>query len=918
MDEPVTPTPESTTPAPQAAAGDFDLFGLLIQNWWIVLIVLIIALFGINYLIKKGWERLQMMQNMQGKPLAPLNDILRRSFKLMFKEDVTPFMKNGKYPNFTWKKFWTVTLFALMVSLGLLFILPISVSGTFLAIVVGFILFGVGHIKQVFGYRHRILMQMFEVAQAEMRYDRGANLNPWGFIQISGWSNLYYAETTTIMFPAKYRSEDQRNRDAFETHFNGTVSDQHTWTYKWEPSNNRVICEPVPFIPESAPYPLPDKHPWNEFPLGLTAGGEEAVLDVSKFPHLLIAGVTGSGKSVTQRTLLLHALQSPEWRIVLIDPKRVELSSYKSHPNVARVATELEESLQLIEQIEQEMQSRYITMQENGVNFFKDLPNPPHAVLLMIDETFALLSPTGIKTDEGKVQDEMKGRIGILIGSIARLGRASGIHMMLATQRPDAKVLPGEVKNNLDARIAQGRMDTTPSLMVLDSDEATRIPDIRGRAVLRTGNLYTEFQAYFLPQDKLPIALEMAAAIAQGDTDWLEEQDQNGDGVPDAMQKKPFFNFLKIKLPKGLNTRIAEWVAKREEIVKENEIKAGRTVEARAEREARRKTKAEQQNKAEETSHASSSSPVSIADVAEEARRKGVTGVMNPMFDTPTEPTNINNITEEEISEPENSYPTTVEEDYDSYYDDEELEDYIEEENETIEVSTEPEKPTIVLSPKEMLSTSVSVEEVMRRSAERGVPIPASELLAALRAEAAKQQPPVKANSSSINNSETEEANFNDVTSENTPIFSDMESSITHREAPQLKPAMQPPVTPPVQPQTPVSEPNIPVPSIPAPMPVTSPETAIPVIPAPPAIPNQTQGPSRPQRPAALQTPNLQPAPTATPIPTVEIQEPVQEETPTIPEFDEAPWMPKVVPSRQAANPTPFGLPPKPPEAPKR
>lgn len=909
-----TPTPvETGTPAAGSTAGGFDVFGLLIQNWWVVLIVIIVAIFGLNYLIKKGWEQLQMRYNMNGKPLAPLNDIMRRSFRLMFKEDESPFFKSGKKPNFTWKKYWQIMLTSTIVSLGLFFVLPISVSGIIFAIVVGFILYGVSHIKLVFSYRFRILMQMFEVAQAEMRYDRGANLNPWGFIQISGWTNLYYAETTTIMFPAKYRSEEQRNRDAFEIHFNGTVSDQHTWTYKWEPSNNRVICEPVPFIPESAPYPIPDKHPWNEFPLGLSAGGDEAVLDVSKFPHLLIAGVTGSGKSVTQRTLLLHALQSPEWRIVLIDPKRVELSSYKSHPNVARVATELEESLQLIEQIEQEMQSRYITMQENGVNFFKDLPNAPHAVLLMIDETFALLSPTGIKTDEGKAQDEMKGRIGVLIGSIARLGRAAGIHMMLATQRPDAKVLPGEVKNNLDARIAQGRMDTTPSLMVLDSDEATRIPDIRGRAVLRTGNLYTEFQAYFLPQDKLPIALEMAAAIAQGDTSWLDE-DENG--IPDALEHGPsLFDRIKSKMPKGLIARISEWVAKREEVIKENEIRAGRTVEAREEREARKQAKKEQaaEQGYKKTAQTVKHDEPSIAEIAEQARLKGVTGAGNPMFDdplptSPVIPQNIPEIVEENIP---NTSPTpsnvNVSEDYYSFEDedDEDYTDYDEDDDyEDGEEEFAPEEESvnkIVLSPKEVLSASVSVEEVMRRSAERGVPIPASELLAALKAEAAAQQ---IAEKNKLQNSE----NTNTSTFNEEPINSDMESNITPMEAPALKP---------------VEKPYTPAVEVEAPEPISTEQVVISTIPAPPVaaeapllpvvevlnVPQPPTRPSRPQRPTTNAEINIPETPTVEPA--------IEEPKSNIPQFDEAPWMPKVIPTRQTGQ-SPFGLPPKPPAAPER
>ena len=88
-----------------------------------------------------------------------------------------------------------------------------------------------------------------------------------------------------------------------------------------------------------------------------------------------------------------------------------------------------------------------------------------------------------------------------LVGKILRLGRASGIHMLIAMQRPDATVLRGEFKANMDVRLAAGRMDSTPSSMVLDSGEAVNLPGIRGRGLIRVGGSLTTFQGYFAPQD---------------------------------------------------------------------------------------------------------------------------------------------------------------------------------------------------------------------------------------------------------------------------------------------------------------------------------------------------------------------------------------------------------------------------------
>lgn len=275
------------------------------------------------------------------------------------------------------------------------------------------------------------------------------------------------------------------------------------------------------FTPNTmAQYPFPDRAPWNIFPLGIGEdGSSEVILNVSTTAHTLLAGVSGAGKSSTLRSILMHALQSPEWRVALIDPKRVELSTYRNHPHVFDIAKELHEVFLVIEKIEQEMQSRYNVMQDEGVNFFKNLNNPPPAILLVVDELYAILALEKNKNDEGKKHDEYHAKIALLIDSIARLGRATGIHMVLVTQRPDANLLPSEIRSNIDARIAMGRMDSIPSNLILDTDDATRILDLKGCGILRAGNDFTGFQAYYIPEKDLEPLLEMAMALATGIVD---------------------------------------------------------------------------------------------------------------------------------------------------------------------------------------------------------------------------------------------------------------------------------------------------------------------------------------------------------------------------------------------------------------
>ena len=159
-------------------------------------------------------------------------------------------------------------------------------------------------------------------------------------------------------------------------------------------------------------------------------------------------------------------------------------------------------------------------MEQLGINDFRKLPNPGYSLMLMIDEASELFGQSGVKgNDQAKEDDAMAAECQVIAGSIARLGRAAGVHMVLATQRPDAKLIPGELKANLAVRITCGRATSTASTMVLENSEGTRVkPFPRGR-------LYLQINGY--------------GAHAQGfyaETDWmdkyLEAKGLNPDGTP--------------------------------------------------------------------------------------------------------------------------------------------------------------------------------------------------------------------------------------------------------------------------------------------------------------------------------------------------------------------------------------------------
>lgn len=128
-------------------------------------------------------------------------------------------------------------------------------------------------------------------------------------------------------------------------------------------------------------------------------------------------------------------------------------------------------------------------------------------------------------TEEGKMIQEMKGEISLIVGSILRLGRAAGVHMLLATQRPDAKLITGEQKNNLGVRICCGWVNSTASSMILDNDEGTRVnSSVKGRLVCTIYSSSYHGQGLFQGQDWVD--------------KWLRERGLNPDGTPLSSKAK--------------------------------------------------------------------------------------------------------------------------------------------------------------------------------------------------------------------------------------------------------------------------------------------------------------------------------------------------------------------------------------------
>lgn len=207
--------------------------------------------------------------------------------------------------------------------------------------------------------------------------------------------------------------------------------------------------------------------------------------------------------SVLQQNIIFSCLLRPEhWTIIGIDLKRVELTRFREFG--MKVATEVEDAVQFMRFAQAVMMKRYEKMEGEGVNDFVDLKVPGTALMIMIDEAGELLSQSGVKTDEGKAEDELKGEVQMILGSIARLGRAAGVHLLIATQRPDATLIPGETRDNLAVRIGCGPLKPNASTMLFDSGIGRRIhSNPKGGIYVQIHGKGNMGQGFYAPNDWL-------------------------------------------------------------------------------------------------------------------------------------------------------------------------------------------------------------------------------------------------------------------------------------------------------------------------------------------------------------------------------------------------------------------------------
>ena len=208
-------------------------------------------------------------------------------------------------------------------------------------------------------------------------------------------------------------------------------------------------------------------------PLGQGMDGKPVIIDLSKMPHLLVAGSTGSGKSVFINSIiagLLSTKKPEDVRMILIDPKRVELTPYSKIPHLYTedVIVDTEKAVSVLSATVEEMMMRFKILEKVGVknisDFNKKMKNSHKMwnILVVIDELADLMLQAGSEIER-------------LIVRLAQLGRATGIHLVVATQRPSVDVVTGLIKANFPSRVSFAVMSQIDSRTVLDSVGAEKL-----------------------------------------------------------------------------------------------------------------------------------------------------------------------------------------------------------------------------------------------------------------------------------------------------------------------------------------------------------------------------------------------------------------------------------------------------------
>jgi len=216
------------------------------------------------------------------------------------------------------------------------------------------------------------------------------------------------------------------------------------------------------------------------------------VFDLNSTPHTFIAGETGSGKSNILKCLIYQSIIK-SYTVKLIDFKRGV--SFSAFSDIVEIYSDYDRIQMLLESLVKETNDRLDLLRENRVEDIKDYnrldDRHMERIVVFIDELAELMKSSDKEANKA---------ITASLETLTRLSRAVGINLIMGLQRPDSTIINGQIKNNVSMRVCGRFVDPEPSRIMLGNDMATKIPQIKGRFILRDGD-YREFQAFRITDD---------------------------------------------------------------------------------------------------------------------------------------------------------------------------------------------------------------------------------------------------------------------------------------------------------------------------------------------------------------------------------------------------------------------------------
>lgn len=267
---------------------------------------------------------------------------------------------------------------------------------------------------------------------------------------------------------------------------------------------NNSMSQSTPMVDIETALPVPNPL---SIPLGRFEDGSELAWDVPWEPHMVVIGHRGSGKSVMQRNVLLHCAQYPEvFEVAGIDLKKTEILPYLGKsPVLKTVVTDALSAQGLMVSMHKELETRYKRMNDEYVNNFRDLANPPKRLIILADEIGFLLD-TELATaakDPQKPDDIMN--FSMLFKQISLLGRAAGMHLVISSQAMEDPFFKKMKDPMAVAFVGMGYIDPNIAKDILGDENACE-PNgsIQGRGYFSHGRKSGKFQSYYADVSSLP------------------------------------------------------------------------------------------------------------------------------------------------------------------------------------------------------------------------------------------------------------------------------------------------------------------------------------------------------------------------------------------------------------------------------